>query len=308
MRSPSGTTIAIIGAGAVGATIAYTAAIKHLASKIILVDIDKQKEAGEVMDMCDGLCFMDTGIISGGTYKEAKAADIIVIAAGVTQKQQGADSRLDLIEKNKGILKSILKSIGRLKKDTILLIVSNPVDILTHLAVRFTNLPTSQIIGTGTLLDTARMREAVASHLHVHPQNVHGYVLGEHGNSSVIVWSSVTVGGIPIKQIPSFTTHIKKQIEQSVKKRAHAIIKRKGVTCYGVTLATMTLLEAIIYNQHKTLSISTTIRSWNGVSHVALGVPAVIGRAGVERIWPLTLSSLEKKAFHKSASLLIHYL
>lgn len=298
--------IAIIGAGAVGSTVAYVATIKNITSEILLIDINEKKEKGEVMDISDGLCFVQTGCIKGADFKDAREADIIVITAGAPQKK--GETRLDLVEKNKKILASIFKYIGKLKKTAIIILVANPVDILTYEAQKITGLPHSQIFGSGTGLDTARLRFHVAKHFGVSPQSVAGYIIGEHGDSGFVSWSSVSVGGIPIFKLKNFTKKHAKQIEMRIKKEAYEIINRKGATYYGIGLVIADILEAIIYDQHIVMPITSRLTNWNGVSNVCLGAPAVIGNKGIEKHWPLVLTTTEKKQLLASSQIIKRFL
>ncbi len=298
--------IAIIGAGAVGSTAAYVATLRNLAAEIILIDINEAKEEGEVMDIADGLCFVETGCVKGANFKDAANADVVVITAGLPQKT--GETRLDLINKNAKILKSIFKSIGKLKRETIVLMVANPVDVLTYLAQEITGLPKNQVFGSGTTLDTARFKTELGNHLKVSPQNIDGYVLGEHGDSEFVAWSSVTIGGTPISKIKSISKDDLKKMEEKVKKEAYEIINRKGATYYGIGLVVSNIVEAILFNQHKILPISSRLSNWNGVNDICLGAPTVIGRSGVEYVWPLELNGGERKKLQNSAAVLKNFL
>lgn len=298
--------IAIIGAGAVGATTAYTATLKNLAAEILLIDVNETKEEGEVMDIADGLSLVETGCVRCADFKDARDADIIVITAGAPQKQ--GETRLDLVKKNVEIQKSIFKQIGKLKSTAIIIMVANPVDILAHLAQKLSGLPRNQVFGSGTTLDTMRFKATLAKKLGVSPQSVHGYVLGEHGDSEFIAWSSVTVGGVSADKLKQITTKDKQGIEKKVKKEAYEIINRKGATFYGIALVLSDIIEAVLFNQHKIMPVSSLLTNCHGVSGVCLGMPAVIGRNGVEKIWPLALNANEKKKLQKSAKVLEQYL
>lgn len=300
------TKIAIIGAGAVGATSAYVATLKNLASEIILIDVNESKEAGEVMDIADGLCFVGTGCIKGADFQDARDADIIVITAGLPQKP--GETRLDLVKKNSAILKSILKSIGKFKSTAIILLIANPVDILTYLAQEWSGLPKSQVFGSGTGLDTARLRTDLGHLLKVSSKNIDGYVMGEHGDSEFVAWSTVNVGGMPINKIKSVNKKILTNIETKVKKEAYEIINRKGATFYGIGLVVSDIIEAILLNQHRIMPITSRLTNYNGINDICVGVPTVIGRSGVEKIWPVQLNAEEKKKLKKSASTLKGYL
>ena len=300
------TKIAIIGAGAVGATSAYVATLRNLASQIILIDINEDKEAGEVMDIDDGLCFVETGCVKGADFKDVCDADIVVITAGLAQKP--GETRLDLVKKNSAILKSIIKSIGKFKPTTIILMIANPVDILTYLAQEWSGLPKSQVFGSGTGLDTARLRTDLGHFLKISPKSIDGYVMGEHGDSEFVAWSTVAAGGIPITKIKSANKKVLTEIENKVKKEAYEIISRKGATFYGIGLVVSDIIEAILFDQHRIMPISSRLNNYNGVNNICLGVPTVIGRSGVEKIWPIELNSEEKKRIKKSAETLKKYL
>ncbi len=298
--------ICIIGAGNVGSAIAYALTIKNIASEISLVDMNKTKSQGEVMDIADGMAFVETGHVISSNFKDAKKSDIIIVTAGVRQKP--GDTRLDLAVGNKKIMDSIFQKIGRLSQKTIIIVVSNPVDILTYHIQKITNLPPSQIIGSGTTLDTSRLRTMLSKLFNVSSQNIHGYVLGEHGDSSFVAWNSVMIGGTPIKHIKGFTKELADKIEKNVSAEAYEIIEKKGSTFYGIGLTVANIVKAILFDQHLILPVSTLINNWNGVSDVCLGSPAIIGRNGVEGHWPLQLSAQEKKKLQKSAEVIKKYL
>lgn len=298
--------VTIVGAGNVGSAIAYALTIRNIAAEINIVDINKEKTSGQVMDIADGMAFVETGHVVGSTFKNAKNSDIIIITAGA--KQKSGDTRLDLAGPNKKIMKDIFTKIGKLKSNAIVLIVSNPVDVLTHYVQKITNLPSTQIIGSGTTLDTARLRTKLADHFNVSAQNIHGYVFGEHGDSEFVAWSSVTIGGVPIKKLPHFTQKQAKKIEEAVRKEAYTIIERKGATYYGIGLSVANIVKAILYDQHLILPVSSRLNNWNGISGVCLGALAVIGRCGVEKHWPMQLSAAEKQKLKRSAKILKKYL
>jgi len=296
--------IAVIGAGAVGSATAYTIMLKNLASSVVLIDVNELKEEGEAMDIGDGLCFVETGCVKGAHFKDAADADVIVLTAGAAQKP--GETRLDLVAKNKAIATSIFKSIGKLKSTTIIIVVANPVDIITNLVQKLSGLPHSQVFGTGTGLDTARLRTAVGKHLKVYPQSVDGFVMGEHGDSELVAWSTVGVGGV--SAIELINAADRKKIENQVRNEVYEIIKRKGATFFGIAAVTTDVVEAVLFNQHKVMPASTNLHNFNGVSDLCIGVPAVIGRGGVEKVWPVKLSADEKKKFMKSAAALKKYL
>lgn len=297
--------IAIIGAGAVGSTIAYTLVIKTLAAEVVLIDVNENKKVGEVMDLDDGQCFSETGTVSGGDFKDAGDADVIVLTAGAAQKP--GETRLDLVNKNKQICESIFKSIGKIKPTAIIVVVANPVDVITYLAQQFSGLPRSQVFGTGTALDTARLRTEVAKEFGVSPQSVSGFMLGEHGDTEFAAWSTVSIGGIPLKEFKISAKKLQ-TIEKRVKTAAYEIINRKGATYYGIAMSVTDILEAILFDQHKILPLSPYLDGCQGVKGMCLGVPAVLGRQGVEKIWPLKLPADEKKKFQDSAKTIKKFL
>ena len=298
--------ISIIGAGHVGSAIAYALTIKNVASEINIIDIDEERREGEVMDISDGIAYVETGVVKNGTFKDARNSDIVVVTAGA--KQKPGETRLDLAIQNKKIMKSIFKKIGTLKPTTIVVVVSNPVDVLTYYIQKITNLPKNQVLGSGTTLDTSRLRTILSHKFGVSAQNIHGYVLGEHGNSSFIAWSTVSIGGIPINKIKGFTKQYANQLETEVKKQAYEIIERKGSTYYGIGLSVANIIKAILFDQNLILPVSTKLTNWNGVSNVCIGSLAIVGREGVKGLWPIELNATEKNKLKKSDDLIKSYL
>lgn len=297
--------IAVIGAGAVGSAVAYTVMLKNLAAAVLLIDVNEQKEEGEVMDIADGLCFAETGCVRGADYKDAADADIIIVTAGLAQKP--GETRMDLVQKNSEIIRSIFAQIGKIESTAIVVMVANPVDVLTDIAGKVTGLPRRQVFGTGTALDTVRLHRRVAEFLAVNPAGVAGYILGEHGDSEFIAWSTVTVGGMPIADLIESKADLEK-IEQIVRREAYEIINRKGATFYGIAITVADIIEAILFDQHKILPLSARVEGWNGVSDVCLGAPAVLGRGGIEKVWPLVLPPAERNKLKKSAQAIKQYL
>ena len=296
--------IAIIGAGAVGSTIAYSIMLKNLVAEIVLIDMNKEKENGEVLDIGDALSFSETSNIKNGDYIDARDADVIILTAGVAQKP--GETRLDLVTKNKAITKSIMQSIGEIKKSTIILVVSNPVDIITYLVQEMSGLPHTQVFGTGTSLDTARLRTNIAHRLNIDAKQVEGFVLGEHGDNEFVAWSTVSVAGKPIKEILSEDDMEK--ISNEVKNEVYEIIKEKGATFYGISMVVSDIIEAILLDQHKILPISYRINNYNGVNDICLGSTAVIGGSGILEVWPIDLNDSEKSLFKSSADKIKEYL
>jgi L-lactate dehydrogenase len=273
--------------------------MKNLAAEIILVDINETKEEGEVMDINDALSFVETGRVRGGNYKDASGADIIIITAGLPQKS-GEQTRLELANKNKEILKSIVEQLKPINPSAIIIVVSNPVDVMTYYTQELSGLPQNQVFGTGTGLDTARLRTEIGLELGVNPQSVDGFVLGEHGESEFVAWSTVNIGGVSIKEKLSEDKML--TIAQRVKDDAKNIIERKGATFYGIAAVTVDIVESIILNQDKVLPVSIRMND------VCLGWPAVVGREGIKSIWNLELNEKEKEEFQKSAETIKQYI
>jgi L-lactate dehydrogenase len=296
--------IAVVGAGAVGSTVAYTLMVKNLASEILLIDINKEKVEGEVMDIRDALSFSETQSVKVGTYKDAADADIIVLTAGVAQKP--GETRLDLVAKNKTIITSIFKEIGQIKSSCIIIVVSNPVDIIAYLAQEISGLPRSQVFGTGMGLDSARLRSILAKRFDIESEQVDGFVMGEHGDSEFVAWSTVSIGGKMVKDMLSLEEM--KSIEETVKKEAYEIINRKGATYYGIAMVVADVVEAISFNQNKIIPVSSRLNNWNGVDNVCLGAPAVVGSAGIVKSWEVELAPEEKTKLQKSAEIIKQYL
>lgn len=296
-------TIAVIGAGAVGTTTAYTLLTKNIASRIVLVDINENKVDGEVLDLEDALQFSTSGKIERGTYADARNADIIILTAGVGRKPD--QSRFDLLKDNRIIIESIFKNLKKIKSSTIIIVVSNPVDVITYWAQELSGLPKNQVFGTGTGLDTARLHIEVAKELNVHPRSIVGYVLGEHGDSGFVAWSTVHMAGLLASKLLS--SEQRKNIEQKVRSKAFDIIHRKGATFYGIAAVAANVVEAIIHDQKRVLIVGPRVEKWNGVSGVCLGVPAVIGKNGVESLCKMELPVVEKKKFLASAATLKKY-
>jgi len=296
--------IAVIGAGAVGATVAYTLMVKNLAAEIILIDINKDKENGEVLDMNDGLSFSEVGKITAGDYKDACNADIIILTAGVAQKP--GETRLDLVSKNKTIVTSIFKEIGTIKPEAIIIVISNPVDIITHLVQEISGLPKSQVFGTGTCLDSARLRSNIAKRFKIDGSQVEGFVLAEHGNSEFVAWSTVGVAGKPASELLNQAEMQK--IEEEVKNEVYEIINKKGATYYGIAMVASDIVKAIFLDENKILPISSLFDNCNGISGVCLGYPMVVGREGIVKDWPINLSESEKEKLQKSAETIKPYL
>ena len=289
------TKVAIIGAGAVGSTTAYALILKNIVAEIMLVDIDEQRCAGEILDLSDALSFSCCSKIHKASLVDAKHADIIIICAGIAQKPN--QSRVDLIKTNKKIVTSIIKDLKPISKNQIIIIVTNPVDAITFFALKESNLPHNKLFGTGTFLDTQRMRGFLSKKLKASEESIHAYILGEHGDSQVPVWSSAEVAGVPLLDFPEITDKDLELLEQKTKNKAYEIIKCKGATFFGIATCVSALCENIIFDQKKIAPVSTYIEKFG----VCLSMPAIIGQNGIEKIIETPLNKKEKEKLLVSA-------
>lgn len=301
--------VSIIGAGFVGSTTAYTLMLSGIFSEMVIIDLNKNKASGEVMDLNHGLPFTKPVRIYQGDYKDIQDSDIIIISAGANQKE--GETRLDLVQKNTEIFKSIVSEIIRYTTPdkTLLLVVTNPVDILTYVTAKISGWPSEKVIGSGTVLDTARFRYLIGEHVGVDNRNVHGYILGEHGDTELPAWSLTTIAGMPMDEYCRTCSSCQEgrsrlEIFENVKNAAYEIIKLKGATYYAVALAVKRIVEAIMRDEHSILTVSSLLNGQYGLSDVCLSVPSVVDRNGVNRILEVPLSDEEKKLLHKSADTL----
>lgn len=297
MADSSPTTIAIVGAaGAVGSTIAYNLIINPIAGKIILSDPQTEVVEGQADDLRDAILQSDTTstrVHVATDPKEAAQADIIVISAGAAQKQ--GESRTDLVGKNAKILKSVAEGLGSVKKEAVVLVVANPVDVMTYFAKQFIDLPEQQIFGAGTFLDSARLKGMLAEQIGVSQSNVEAFVLGEHGESQVVAWSAVSVGGVALDRTEH--TFDREKVADQTRDKAGAIIDAKGTTNYGIGAVTASICKAILFDQ----KVIRPVSHWQEDLGVCLSMPAVLGRGGVVRTISLPLSDEESQNLQKSA-------
>ena len=281
--------IAIIGAGLVGSTTAYALLLKNIAVEIILIDIDETRCHGEILDLSDAHAFNAASKIRSGNVRDAAYADIIIIAAGRAQKL--GETRLDLLHTNKKIVTDIFSSIKPINPAAIIIMVTNPVDILTALAQSISGLPRHQVFGTGTLLDTLRLRSIIAQKITVSPESIHAYVIGEHGDSQVVAWSSAEVAGNPLLELPEMHKQNLESIAQEVKNIAYDIIACKGSTHFGIATCVAMICNIIIFDQKLVIPLSTYIERYD----VALSMPVVLGENGIEKIVETLLNNKEEK-------------
>lgn len=295
---------AVVGVGRVGATYAYNLLTKGTVGEIVLVDIDRDRTEGEAMDLSHAAPLANPVRIWTGDYEDCRRADVVVLAAGAAQR--AGESRMDLLRRNADIFADVVPKVAG---HGVLLVATNPVDVMTHVAWRLSRMPSHQVIGSGTVLDTARFRHLLGRTLGVDPRNVHAYIIGEHGDSEVAVWSRTTVAGVPLDDFCTrtacpFPQFDRERIFSATRDAAQDIIARKGATYYAVAAALSRITEAILHNQHSVLSVSTLAPKALGLGSVYLSLPAVVGRDGVERVVPLPLSPVEQQALERSAAVL----
>jgi L-lactate dehydrogenase len=293
------TRIAVVGTGMVGSSFAYAAMIKGIAAEIIMIDANEAREEGEVMDLSHALIGSGSGNVKGGSFEDCQDVDVVVITAGVSQKP--GDTRLDLLNKNVAITKDIIRKMGKLRSDTVVLVVSNPVDILTYVAQQHIKLPKNQIFGSGTSLDTSRLRFNIGLKLGINLRNIHGYVMGEHGDSEFVVWSQANVSHVPVKKL--LTAKQMKEIEDRTMRAAYEIIARKHSTYYGIGVVATELVDKVLRDRRYIVPVSYEPLPY-GIRGVCLGVPCVLSRNGVEQVWKIELSAGEKRKLKKSATVL----
>ena len=302
--------ITVIGAGSVGATTAYTAAVKGIASEICMIDINREKTEGEAMDIRQASPFNAPCDIYAGDYADAAGSDIVIITSGVPRKP--GQSRIDLVQINVNIMKDIASKIVEHAPDALYIIVSNPVDVMTYVFTKISGVPATRVIGTGTLLDSARLISRVADHLGVNPHSVDAYVLGEHGDSSFVPWSICKVGPVPllgykngyVNSNQTETEFDMDEIEQYMKTSGGQIIKKKGATFYAIACSVCNLVESIFSQAYTTLAVSTLLTGEYGIDDVCLSIPFVVGPNGIAGKATPVLTEEEVAKLHKSANLL----
>jgi L-lactate dehydrogenase len=297
--------VGIIGAGSVGATIAYAAMIRGVARQISLFDIAKSKVNAEVLDLNHGMLFVPPGTVEGSDDIEVlRGSDVVVMTAGA--KQSAGQTRMDLATANAGICAKLLPEVMRVAPDALLLLVTNPVDVITQVALKLTGLPWERVIGSGTVLDSSRFRYLVARHCRVAVQNVHAYIAGEHGDSEIPLWSSASIGSIPLSQWAvkghgRLTAIDKEQIVHNVKDAAYQVIQGKGATNYAIGLAVTNILETLLHDEQRVLPLSGLLHGFRGLEDVCLSLPRIAGRKGIEAPLPIPMTVDEEAGLHESA-------
>jgi L-lactate dehydrogenase len=302
--------VGIIGSGFVGATAAYAMVLRRVASEIVLVDLDEERAEAEAADILHAVPFVHPVDVSAGGYGDLADSGVVIITAGVSQKP--GESRLELLDRNAEIMRQIVPQVLRHTPEAVLLVTTNPVDVMTHVAAEVAlgyGVPSTRVIGSGTTLDTARFRSLLGNHLDVDPHHVHGYVVGEHGDSEVLTWSIVDIGGLPLEAFVRLRhldlgSAAREMIEEQVREAAYEIIAGKGATYYGVAAALARIVDVILHDHRAILTICTPTAEVAGVRDVTVALPHLVGRQGVIDTLPLQLSDEETEALHDSAQII----
>ena len=286
----------IIGCGFVGTSIAFSLVQKGIFSELVLIDANEKKAEGEAMDLSHGLPFTKPMEIKAGGYEDIADCAMIIVTAGANQKP--GETRLDLVHKNVEIYKSIIPKIVEKNQEATLLIVSNPVDIMTYVALKLSGYPSHKVIGSGTVLDTARLKYLLSRHLDVDSRSIHAFIIGEHGDSELAVWSAANVSGIPLNhfcELRGYFDHMESmdRIYQSVRDSAYEIIEKKGATYYGVAMAVCRIAESVIRNEHSIMPISVYLDGLYGLHDICLSIPTVVGQEGAEKVLDIPLDLME---------------
>lgn len=302
--------ITVIGAGSVGSTIAYTLSNQNVASEIVLIDINKEKVEGEVMDIAQGTCFRDPISIVAGEYEDAKDSDIVIITSGIARKP--GQTRIELTQTNVNILKSITPEIVKVAPHALYIIVSNPVDIMTYVFTKISGLPENQIIGSGTILDSARLQRGLSEHLNVAQNNIHAYVFGEHGDTSFIPWTGAYVSGVSLDEYYDIVKSMGKEVKEVdkdamleyVQKSGGQIIKRKGATFYAVSASVCKLCSILTSSSDSITTVSSMMHGEYGIDDVCLSTLTLVGPNGIQGKVPMRMNKKEIEQLHKSADAL----
>ena len=298
---------AIIGCGFVGSASAFSLMQSGLFSELVLIDANREKAEGEALDIAHGIPFARQMKIYAGDYDDIMDSAVIIVTAGANQKPE--ETRLDLVHKNVNIFKNIIPEIAKRDYQGILLIVANPVDILTYTALKLSGMPENRVIGSGTVLDTARLKYRLGEHLSVDSRSVHAFIIGEHGDSEIAVFSSANVSGIPLNRFCEMRGHFEheaatRRIAEEVKNSAYEIIAKKHATYYGIAMSVKRICEAIVRDEKSILSVSSMMNGEYGISDVALSMPAIVGKDGVETRVPISLNEEEEARLKDSADTL----
>lgn len=307
-RSSSGFKVAVVGCGNVGATFAFTLLVKGTARRLALIDVNAKKVRGDAADLAHGMPFgRPVEIEAGDDYALCSDADLVVLSAGASQRP--GETRLDLLKRNAEVFREVVAKVVAHNSDCILLVVTNPVDVLTYLTLKLSGFPPSRVMGSGTVLDTARLRSLLAAHCRVDSRNVHAYVLGEHGDTEFPVWSAAHIAGVPMAQRclqcgRGCTTAQREAMADAVRRAAYEIIEAKGATYYAVALGMERIVEAVAQDQNSVLTVSSLLEDYHGVGDVCLSVPTIVNREGVREQMLLPLSNEERESLLRSAEVI----
>src|SRR5450759_491351 len=306
-RTGRPTKVAIVGTGMVGSSFAYTLLLSGIASEIVLIDANHERAEGEAMDLNHAVPFAHPTKICAGDYSDCQGAAITVISAGVGQRP--GETRLELVRRNAAIFRGIVPRIAEANPEGIIVVATNPVDVLTYITVKESGLSPQRVFGSGTILDTARFRYMLSEHLGVDPRSVHAFIIGEHGDSEVPVWSLANVAGMRLPTFCSengisFGRDDMYSIFRQTRDAAQEIISRKGATYYAIGAGLTRIVEAIVRNQNTVLSISSLVEDYYGIDDVCLSLPTVVSRRGIERVLRLDLSPAEARGVRRSADVL----
>ncbi|WP_110928136.1 L-lactate dehydrogenase [Bacillus massiliglaciei] len=299
--------VVVVGTGAVGCSYAYSLINQGVAEELVLIDVNEAKSEGEAMDLNHGMPFAPSPInVWSGSYQDCESADLVVITAGLAQKP--GETRLELVEKNTRIFKQIVRNIMESGFNGIFLVATNPVDILTYVTWKESGLPKERVIGSGTVLDSARLRSALGKYFHIDTRNVHAAIIGEHGDTELPVWSHAMIGIEPIDRVLARQGEVNKEclddIFVNVRDAAYHIIERKGATYYGIGMSLVRITKAILNNENCILTVSAYLNGEYGQHDVYIGVPAKINRAGIQELVEIQLNDQEKEQFNHSVSVL----
>lgn len=299
--------VGLIGAGMVGSSFAYALMQRSLANELVIIDADMARAEGEAMDLNHGLPFVRPLRIRAGAYADLDDADVIVIAAGANQGP--GETRLDLLQRNAAVFRDVVPRIIAVNQEAIIVVATNPVDILTYITAQIVGMESNRVIGSGTILDTARFRFMLGEHYNVDPRSVHAYIVGEHGDSELALWSMANIAGVRLQDFVGpdgqrYDQDVLDSIFEQTRTAAYEIIKRKRATYYAIGLGLLTIVEAVVRNQHTVLTVSSPMQGQHGVCDIAISLPTIVGRRGIEEVLTLPLNETESAAFQRSAAIL----
>lgn len=299
--------VVIIGTGFVGSSLAYALIQRALVEELVLLDVNRDKAEGEAMDLNHSLPFVRPMTVRTGDYRDCDDAAVVVITAGVAQKP--GETRLDLAGRNVAVYRQIVPQVVAGGTEAVLLVATNPLDVMTYAAAKLSGLPARRVIGSGTLLDSSRLRFLLSQHCQVDPGNVHAYVLGEHGDSEVPIWSATNIAGVTLDEYclacgRNCNQKTRDEIFAQVRNAAYEIIKRKGATYYAIGLSLLRIMGSIIRDEHSLLTVASVLGGEYGLRDVALSVPTIIGRGGVERVVTIPLAPAEEEGLRRSAEVI----